>query len=165
MCKITQEQVVADGQAVGQALDNIAAAIQATDPSLATNLKAAGDALIAATENWKEGNDLAILTDAEQVAIVALNAIPVTSPFASLAGIAFAALNLLIANAQGQSTQTGNSIVDAHALLTRAATLNTESPYAGKAKIEHHFLRSPRADFEDAFNTEAKKVGVSEVKV
>lgn len=165
MCHITAAQIQADGKAVGTALDNIATAIKATDPSLATALTTAGNGLISATANWQEGSGLAILEDAENAAIVALNLIPETSPFATLAGIAFAALNLLIANSQTQTTQTGNAIADAHTLLAHAATLNTDSKWAGKAKISHHFMEPPRKAFERSFNEEAEKVGVAPVTV
>lgn len=163
MCKVTSEQITADGAAVGQALDNIAVALQTTDPSLAANLKAAGDALIAATANWKDGDPLTDVITAENVAIVALNAIPVTSQYAPLVAIAFEALNLLIANAQTQPQQTENAMANAHMLLTTAKQSNTDSPWAGKAKIKHHFLNPPRKDFESAFNEEAPKVGVATI--
>src|SRR5277367_1101839 len=105
MCKITESQVVADGAAVGQALNNLAAALEVTDPTVATALKTAGGDIIAATQSWTTGSTLAVITDAENAAIVVLNSIPVTSAFAPLVAIAFAALNLLIANATTQSTQ------------------------------------------------------------
>jgi hypothetical protein len=165
MCKVNATQIQADGKAVGTALDNIAAALQATDPAIAGPLKAAGDGIIAATANWQEGSPLAIIEDAEQAAIVALNLIPVTSPFAGLAAIAFAAINLLIANSQTQATQPTNAIAAAHTLLTHAATLNQDSKWAGKANINHHFMESPRKAFERNFNEEADHVGVEHVTV
>lgn len=165
MCKVTANQIQADGKAVGTALDNIAAALQATDPATAAPLKEAGDGIIAATANWQEGSPLAIIEDAEQAAIVALNLIPVTSPFAGLAAIAFTAINLLIANSQTQPQQTGNVIADAHMMISKAQTLNTQSQWAGKANISHHFMESPRKAFERNFNTEADKVGVEHVTV
>lgn len=165
MCKINLQQIQADGAAVGQAIDNIAAALQETNPQLAGELKAAGDGLIAATANWQEGSTLAIVEDAEQAVVVALNLIPVTSPFAGLAGIAFAALNILIANSQTQDKQTGDAIADAHMMLTHAKTLNADSPWFGKATINHHFLESPRHAIARNFNEEAVKVGVAPITV
>ena len=127
-----------------------------------------GDAVIAATANWQSGSTLADVETAEQVAIVALNAIPLTSPYANLAAIAFAgAEGLLIANSQTQSTQTGNATSDAHALLVRAAVTNVDSPYHGKAKIRRepllHPFEQPRQTFERNWNNEAKHVGVKEI--
>lgn len=163
MCKITDEQMTADGAAVGQALENLSLALEATEPAVAADLEAAGNAIIAATANWKTGDTLADVETAEQAAIVVLNAIPLTSSYAPLVAIAFTALNLLIANSQTQDTQTGNVVVDAHALLAKASQLNADSHWAGQAKIKHHFLNPPRKDFESAWNGEAPKLGVADV--
>jgi hypothetical protein len=165
MCKITSAQIQADGKAVGQALDNLAAALESTEPTIASDLTTAGNALIAATANWQEGSSTAILDDAENTVIIALNAIPITTPFAPLVAIAFTAVNLLIANSQTQTTQTGSATANVHALLTREASINTDSPWHGKAEIKHHFLNPPRKDFESAWNSAAKPLGVKEVTV
>ena len=152
MCKINAAQIKADGQAVGTAVLDIAGLLQTTDPSLAAQLTSAANGLIQVTANWQEGSAVAILQDAEQAVIVVLNLIPVTSPFAPFVAIAFAALNLLIANSQTQPQQTGDALHDAHLLLTVAKTLNTDSPWFGKAQIKHHFLNSPTKDFTSAWN-------------
>jgi Flp pilus assembly protein TadG len=165
MCKITAAQIQSDGKAVGTALENIAAALPAAEATIAAELKTAGRGIIAATANWQEGSATAVVEDAENAAIVALNLIPVTSPFAPLVAIAFAAINLLLANSQTQTTQTGNVISDAHTLLAHAATLNQQSHWAGKAKIKHHFLNPPRKDFETAFNGAAAPLGVALITV
>lgn len=165
MCKINAQMIVADGAAVGQALENLAEVLQTTDPTVAADLKSAGAAVIAATQNWQTGNALTEVEDAEQAAIAVLNVIPLTSQFAPLVAIAFAALNLLIANAQTQDTQTEDSLTDAKALLAKAATLNTDSPWAGKAKIKHDIFRAPRKDFEASWNNAAKPLGVKPVTV
>jgi hypothetical protein len=165
MCKIIASMIVADGQAVGLALENLAVALQTADPTIAADLTSAGKAIIAATANWQTGDVLTTVEDAEQAAIAVLNVIPITSPFAPLVAIAFAALNLLIANAQTQSTQSGDSLTDAKALLAKAATLNTNSQWSGKAKIKHDIFRAPRKDFEAAWNNAAKPLGVKTVTV
>jgi hypothetical protein len=165
MCKITASMIVADGAAVGLALENLATAIQPTDPTVAADLTSAGKAVIAATSNWQEGDVLTDVEDAEQAAIAVLNVIPLTSPYAPLVAIAFAALNLLIANAQTQTTQVGDSLTDAKALLAKASTLNTDSAWAGKAKIKHDIFRAPRKDFESAWNNAARPLGVKTVTV
>ncbi|MGA8727376.1 MAG: hypothetical protein WB608_01390 [Terracidiphilus sp.] len=163
MCKLSTAQIQADGEAVGTALDNLATALKAVDPTVAADLTTAGNALITATANWTEGSGVAILEDAENAAIVVLNAIPLTSAYAPLVAIAFTAINLLIANSQTQASQTGNAVADAHILLSKAQTLNTDSPWFGKAQIKHHFMRPPRKDFESAWNTAARPLGVAEI--
>jgi hypothetical protein len=166
MCKVTDAMIVADGAAVGQALENLGAAVATTDPTLSTNLIAAGKAVVAATANWATGDTLTDIETAEQGAIVVLNAIPVTSAYAPLVAIAFAALNILIANLQTQPATPANpatETVSAHALLVHAATLNTNSPWKGKAKIEHGWRRTPRQDFEAAWNKAATPLGVATI--
>lgn len=166
MCKVTDAMIVADGAAVGQALENLGAAVATTDPSLATSLEAAGKAVVAATANWQTGSTLTDIETAEQAAIVVLNAIPVTSPFAPLVAIAFDALNVLIANLQTQPGTAANpstETVSAKALLAHADTLNTDSPWKDKAKIHHEWMRSPRKDFEAAWNSAAAPLNVAPV--
>lgn len=163
MCKANAQQIQQDGAVIGTAMDNLSAALKSVDPALSANLATAGAALVAATANWKEGDTLDAVADAEQVAIVALNAIPVTSTFAPLVAIVFTALNLLIANAKTQSSQTGNVMADAHVLLSTEKTLNTDSPWKGKAVIKHHILNPPRKDFEAAYNEAAKPLGMAEI--
>lgn len=165
MCKITASQIQDDGKVIGTAIDNVAAAIEPENPTLAADLKTAGDALIAATANWQEGDAQAILTDAEQGVIVVLNVIPLTSPYATLVGIVFTAINLLIANSQTQAAQTGSLVADAHMLLAHEKTLNTDSPWKGKAQIKHHWGNPPRKDFESAFNTSAVPLGIAPVTI
>ena len=163
MCKVTSQMVVADGAAVGQSLENIAAALQATDPTLATNLANAGKAVVDATANWQEGSPLTDVEDAENAAIAVLNLIPVTSPFAPLVAIAFTALNLLIANGQTQATQTGSVVANAHVLLSTAKAV--QSPWQGKADMKHNPFKSIRKNFEDTFNEKAGPLGVKPVTV
>ena len=150
MCKITATQIAADGAAVGTAMKNIAALI--VDAAVAGKLTAAADALIKVTGNWTTGSAVADLEDAENAAIAVLNLIPVTTPYAPFVAIAFAALNLLLANSQTQTTQTSNAIANAHRLLKHEETINTDSPWFHKAEIEHHFMHSPQQDFVAAWN-------------
>jgi hypothetical protein len=168
MCKVSDAMIVADGAAVGQALENLGAAVATSNPSLSTSLEAAGKAVVAATANWATGDALTDIETAEQAAIVVLNAIPLTSPYAALVAIAFAALNILIANLQTQPSTPVNPSADtvsAHALLAHAETLNADSPWKGKATIHHEWMRAPRKDFEAAWNTAAKPLGVAEITV
>lgn len=165
MCKITAADIQNDGKVIGTAIDDLAVALQPTDPALAANLTTTGNALIAVTATWETGSSLAIITDAEQAVIVVLNLIPLTSLYAPLVAIVFTALNLLIANATTQTSQTGNVMTDARALLAEEATLNTNSPWFGKAVIKHHLLNSPRKDFESAWNAAAPPLNVPTITV
>jgi hypothetical protein len=164
MCKITAAQIVADGAAVGSALNELAAASTA-DPAVAADLKAAGTAIVNATANWKEGTPLTDIESAEQAAIAVLNVIPLTSAFAPLVAIAFTALNLLIANSQTQSSITGNAVADAHTLLSKEKVTNADSPWHGKAKIDHNPFHSIRVNFENTWNRAAAPLKVGTVKV
>jgi hypothetical protein len=96
--------------------------------------------------------------------IVVLDAVPITSPYAPLVSIVFTALNLLIANSQTQPVSS-DGVASAHAMLTKAKTLNTDSPWFGKAEIKHHFMNSPRKDFESAWNEKAPALGVATITV
>ena len=154
MCKISASQIAADGKAVGDAVLQIAALVQATDPTLAADLTSAANALISVTATWQSGGATAILIDAENGVIAVLNLIPLTAPFAAFVAIAFAALNLLIANTTVQPQLTANYMHDTKLVLGEAETLGSTSPWYGKAKIQHHFLHSPRQDFEQAWNDE-----------
>ena len=165
MCKISAATIAADGKAVGTALDQIANLVAPTNPTLAADLTTAGNGIISATANWQSGSDTAILEDAENVAIDALNLIPVTAPYAALVAIAFAALNLLLANTQTQAAVTGNAIPDAHALLSHATTINTDSPWAGKAVIPHQHGRDFRKDFEASWNAAGKPFSLAPITV
>jgi hypothetical protein len=166
MCKLTAAQVAADGQIVGNALDNLAEALPAGESTIATDLETAGKAIEAATSNWQEGSPTADLEDAEGVVITALDLFPLTSPFASAVAVVFAGVNLLMANtktqAEQQATQIGG-IAAAHALLSHAQASNTQSQWHGVAKIQHHRGNDPRADLAQAFNEAAVPLGIKPV--
>jgi hypothetical protein len=169
MCKITAAQIQADGLAVGNAILQIANAIKATDPTLSAELTTAANGLIAATANWQEGSATAILEDAENAVIVALNLIPLTSPYAPLVAIAFAALNILLANTMTQPAQAAASSLSRVSIVTHMAESNpSHSPWYGQAKISHEFLRPLRKDFEAAWNGAVKanpKLGVGPINL
>jgi hypothetical protein len=156
MCKISAATIAADGKAVGTALEQIANAIQAEDPSAASALNTAGQGIIEATANWQEGSATAILEDAENAAIVALDLIPLTAPYADLVAIAFDALNILIANTSTQPAQAAAGSSTAKLLIVaKAANANpTNSQWFGKANIEVHH-GDFRKGFEDAWATGA----------
>jgi hypothetical protein len=147
-CVPAATQIAADGAVVAQAMLNVAAIEAVTNPQLAQNLTTAANALKAATANWTTGSSLAIVNDAAQVAEVALSAIPETAAIAPLIPIAMAALDIIITEAGGPSPAPS---VSANVV---APSIN---PYRGKYKISHMPLRSPKGDFESAWNGEAKK--------
>lgn len=156
MCHITAAQIQADGKAVGEAILQIAnlPLVQA-DPTLASELKLAAQGIIDATSNWQDGSPTVILEDAENAVVVALNLIPLTAPYASLVAIAFAGLNLLIANTKTQPQQAAaSSSLEKASIVLHAAKANlTGSPWFGQAdiKIHHNNLRK---GFEDAWNAD-----------
>lgn len=152
MCKISAQQIAADGKAVGDAVLQIAKLVQLTDPALAAQLTAAANALIDATANWQSGSTIALIIDAENAVIAVLNLVPPAAPYAAFVAIAFAALNLLLANTTSQPKLTANYIHDTKLVITAAEAANASSPWYGKAVIVHHFRHSPAQDFEQAWN-------------
>ena len=154
MCKLNAATVAADGQVLGNTLEQIATAVKPTNPTLATQLDTAAQGIISATANWKEGDPTAILEDAEQVVDTALALIPLTAPYAVLVAIAFDGLNLLIANASTQAAQaTTTSSLGKAMLVGRAAAANP-NPWNGKADIEH--TGNLRKDYQTAWNNAVK---------
>lgn len=156
MCKLNAATVAADGKVLGQAIDEIAAGIQPEDPTLATQLETAATGIVNATANWQEGSATADLEDAENAVVVVLNLIPITSPYANLVAIAFAGLNLLIANTQTQTQQAAaTSSIAKVMIVAHAAEANpTNSPWFGKAKVDSHHGNF-RKGFENSWNAEA----------
>jgi hypothetical protein len=139
MCPISAATIAADGQDVGQAIEQIAAE-PGLPANVAADLESAGEGIIAATANWKQGSTTDALEDAEGIAIAAINLIPLTAPYAGAVAIAFAALNLLFANTSTQPAQAGASSSFAKALIVaHAANANrTNSQWFGKAEIPHN---------------------------
>jgi hypothetical protein len=139
MCKINAATIAADGQDVGNALEQLA-----TQPgissAIAADLTSAAKGIISATSNWQEGSPTAVLEDAENVALTALNLIPLTAPFAGAVAIAFAGLNLLLANTKTQTLQAiAPTGIQRALIVAHAAQENpTNSPWYGKVDIAHH---------------------------
>ena len=142
MCKISPATIAADGAAVGKALNQIAAACQATNPTLASDLNLAASALVAATANWTTGTPTTDIETAANAILAVLSAIPETAPYAVFVGIAVDALELLIANASTQNKQTGTDQVK-DALVVRTALLAPEpNPWTGVVTIKRHPFES-----------------------
>ena len=155
MCKITAAVIQADALAVAKAVQSIAKALQAADPTLAADLNTAATALIAATSNWTTGSAIADINDAAQAIEALLGAIPLTAPYAIFVGIAVAALDILIANLGTQSTQTANTIGNAKAVLAFVDTLPANH-WRGTAEIHRHVFEGPRAAFVGTWNDAVK---------
>lgn len=143
MCKVTVSAIQQDAAAVAKAVQSIANAVQATDPSLASQLNAAAAALLAATANWTTGSAVADINDAAQAIEALLAAIPLTAPYAAFVAIAVAALDILIGNLATQPTQTANTVGNARALLAHVDTL-APNPWRGQAQIHRHIFEGPR---------------------
>lgn len=118
--------LIADAQAVANACLSIAKIEQTASPTLADNLTAAANALIAATTGWTSGSPTAIINDAAIVVQAALAAIPETAAIAPLIPIAIAALDIILANTQPSPAPS------AAVLQARAAAAT--NPYAPTAK-------------------------------
>lgn len=149
-CTISASQVKADGQAIAQACNSIAAQIAPVNPTLAARLTAASTALLAVTDNWTTGSAVADFNNAANAVEAILAAIPVTAPYATLVAIAVAAVDVLIANL---NPNTVNVRLDGN-------------PYIGKAHIKHRLGRSPEGDLKAAWNDEviSKKLTVPLLK-
>ena len=155
MCKVTASAIQGDAAAVAKAIQSIANAVQATDPSLAAQLNAAAAALVAATADWTTGSAVADINDAAQAIEALLAAIPLTAPYAIFVGIAVAALDILIGNLGTQTTQTTNTVANARAVLAHVDTLPV-NPWRGKAEIHRHVFEGPRAAFIGTWNDARK---------
>lgn len=147
-CSISTAQIKADGQALGTACNNIAAEIAPSNPTLAAQLTTASNALVAITSNWQTGNSVTVFNDAANAAEVVLAAIPVTSAYAPLVGIAVAAIDVLIAN------------INPAASATTSVVVMTPNPYRGRAQIKHRMLRSREGDLKAAWNEAVKVNGL-----
>lgn len=147
-CKPTASQVSADGAALAQSLNAIAALeTQQGNAALASQLGEAAKALTAATANWQTGSAVADINDAATLAEIALAAIPTTAAFAPLVPIAVAAIDALLANVGGSTTATSSPAVG--------------SVHAATPKLQHRVLRSPEGDFKAAWNGQVKASNLS----
>lgn len=156
-CPSVASQVQTDGATIAQAVDNIAAIIQPSNPALAQNLETAAADLKAATANFTIGSATAVINDAAQALEVVLASIgplcPVCSVVAPLIPIAVAAIDTLLASIGSTSTQPTQTVA------TRAIR-NSAEGQANLAKVkgykvQHHFAHSREADFKAAWNQAA----------
>ena len=141
-CVQTDAQIAADGNAIAQACLSIAAIEQTENPALAANLTTAAKSLEALTANWQTGNSTAILASAAAALQIILAAIPQTALIAPLVPIAFAAIEVLLANI---GAKVGGVNVKAIA----------PGWYTG-AQIPHRLGRDASGDFKAAWNSTAK---------
>lgn len=141
--------LVADAQAVANACLSIAKIEQATNPTLADNLTAASNALIAATTGWTSGSTTAIINNAAIVVEAALAAIPATATIAPLIPIAVAALNIILANTTPAPT-----------VAVRYSAI-ANSPYMPTAKaIESQLYRRSLTHWSKASNVKSAFVSM-----
>lgn len=145
-------ELKADATTLASALNSLAGAIQATDPSVAANLEVAANSLIAAANGtgvgpaWEQA-----LNAAAAGAEAIMSAIPITAPFATLLAIAVAAAELII------SHTTSSAAVKALARANAGNTLwylRTGSPL-----VKHRFARSQSGDVKAAWNLAAIQTG------
>jgi hypothetical protein len=145
-CTPTTTQIQGDANAVSQAVHQIANVLAATNAALADKLNMAATALTNAVANWNIGSLTNDINTAANIIEVTLAAIPVTAPYASLVGIAVAALDILLANLPQKSA------------VTALAVPREPNPYRGRAQIKHHKFHSTEYDFAQAWNEQAKAV-------
>lgn len=148
-CSVTPAQIKADGQAIAQALDNVAAQISTANPDLGGKLTTAANSIAAITANWQTGNALVEFNDAANAAEIVLAAIPITAPYASLVSIAVAAIDILVANVNP-------SAVALRAQAGPEASALAEYRNRGEQLIHHRMLRSSEGDLKAAWNEAVK---------
>jgi hypothetical protein len=148
---VTSTQVQQDGATIAQAVENIAALIQTTNPTLAANLTKAAQALQQATANFQVGSGATIIiadsATAVEVALAALGPVcPECAVVAPLVPIAIAAIETLL-NTLGVGAPAATAAVSSAA----SANLARLKGY----KIAHRFGRSPEGDLTAAWNKTA----------
>jgi hypothetical protein len=148
-CTASTSELQSDATTLASALNNLAAVVQTSDATVASNLKTAAAALIAATQSgttgpaWEQA-----LNAATSGAEVVLSAIPVTAPYAALLAIAVAAAEAIIANTMSTGTQVKAEAPGNNAnLLWYVRT--------GRGLLRHRFGRGPAGDFKASWNAEA----------
>ncbi|MGB0065931.1 MAG: hypothetical protein WBP85_15920 [Terracidiphilus sp.] len=152
-CTASTSELQSDATALASALNNLAAAVQTSDATAASNLRTAAAALAAAAQSgitgpaWEQ-----VLNAATSGAEVVLSAIPVTAPYAALLSIAVAAAEAIIAN-----TESGKTQVKAEAAGNNANLLWYMR--TGRGLLRHRFGRGPAGDFKASWNAEAAATG------
>jgi len=152
-CTASTSELQSDATALASALNNLAAVIQPSDATAASNLKTAAAALTAAAQSGTTGPAWEqVLNTATSGAEVVLAAIPVTAPYAALLAIAVAAAEAIIAN-----TVSGRTSVKAEATGNNANLLWYMR--TGRGLLRHRFGRGPAGDFKASWNAEAAATG------
>lgn len=148
-CTFSSAAIKADGQAVAQALQSVAAQLTLTDPSDAAKLVTAANTIASITANWNVGSGLTLFNDAANAAEEVLSVIPVTAPYAGLVSIAVVAIDTLVANANPSAVALRAEIGpgQTNLLIYRAM---------GKKLVHHRLLRSKAGDLKAAWNEEIK---------
>lgn len=152
-CGVSAAQIQADGSAVAQAIESIAALeTQQGNSALAQQLTSAAQALQAATSNFQLGNSTAIINDAATALEVALAAIPATAVYAPLIPIAVAAIDTLIGSLGGSAAPSTAPTVTNPEVALKIAKLHA----AGVGLVHHRMMRSIEGDFKAAWNKQVK---------
>lgn len=151
-CTVTSAQIQADGQAIAQALDNVANQLEAANPDLAAKLHTSASSISAITANWQTGNALVEFNNVANAAEIVLSEIPITAPYAALVSIAVAAIDILVANVN-PNTPLASSRAAARGPSGAALA---EYRYRGEQMIHHRMLRSKEGDLKAAWNDTVK---------
>ena len=148
-CSVNELQ--ADATTLASALNSLAGAIQATNPTVAADLTRVANALTAAATGagvgpaWEQA-----LNGAAAAAEAVMASIPITAPFATLLSIAVAAAELIIANT--------TSKVTAARVISNPGNLLWYL-HTGRPLVKHRLLRSQSGDVKAAWNAEAVQLG------
>lgn len=152
-CTASTSELQSDATALASALNNLAAVVQTSDATVASNLKKAAAALAAAAQSGTTGPEWEqALNAATSGAEVVLSAIPITAPYAALLAIAVAAAEAIIAN-----TVSGGTQMKAEAPGNNANLLWYSR--TGRGLLKHRFGRAPAGDFKASWNAEATATG------
>ena len=167
MCKLTAQEVQQDGATVAKAINNVAAAIAPTDPTLAAELTTADNILVEITSGWTTGTPVEDFNTAASAVEDILARIPVTAPVVPFVEIAVTAIDILLANVGGSPAAgappaeiTVESVKDMQAKI---ATFKP-NPFRGKVEIHRHHFQSPRNALKAAWNKQREKTPVAGVE-
>jgi hypothetical protein len=169
MCTNTASEIQKDGAVVGQAIDNIATALAATEPTIAAQLKTDAAAIVTVTSTWTTGSSTAVFNDAMSAVEATMALIPQTSALVPFVEIAVTAIDILIANI-GSSPAAGQPAVpvtveSVKEMDAKIAQL-PPNPYRGKIAIHRGHFQAPRTAIKNAWNAEVDKfpaVGITKL--
>jgi hypothetical protein len=159
-CVISEAELKSDALTLAGALTSLATAIQGADPTIAADLTKAATGLTDAADAPSTGiawEDALNAAAAGAEGILAL--IPATALFAPLIAIAVTALEAILGNTTTTASASSKLKAERLSLTPEQATNLVFYIHAGNAIVRHHAFHSPKRDFKDAWNPQAKDLG------